>query len=375
MPLFFAATKARSSISRRSTFTAMPTDCARIDGVERSTTWNSRLQTAVDHDVKLRSPEFGSRCCSASKAAGATKNWPPTPPSTCISWNFLPLPSTSISTGGKAPGMLPEASSTLRNRLSAASPSSVGGVRGDGAHVPDHGALGIEIGGDHEQTPAAAIFGGDIGQQRRRDLFGDQILQRPGIDEAFAGAADLENVGRGDLGIGGLQGVVVARAGKGERRHQRAGAHAGDDGIIRPLAGGAQAVEQAGAEGAVGAAGREDEPRARLRRQRLLKSAVESAQNRASGMPGIDGGGIVGGGEWRARRQLVRRARPAAGAGGAVWLAAGLRRFCARACRLRTAARCAVAARERLPAKLNAAAARARSAARLWAIVHCGDVS
>ena len=48
--------------------------------------------------------------------------------------------------------------------------------------------------------------------------------------------ADLENVGRGDLGVGVAQRVVIARAGKHEGRHQRAGAHAGDDGIIRPFA-------------------------------------------------------------------------------------------------------------------------------------------
>ena len=83
------------------------------------------------------------------------------------------------------------------------------------------------------------------------------------------------------------QRFVIARAGKYERRHQRAGAHAGDDRIIRPVAGGAQAVEQAGAERAVGAAGGENEPGARLRRQRLLEVGRGSAQNRASGMPGM----------------------------------------------------------------------------------------
>ena len=69
-------------------------------------------------------------------------------------------------------------------------------MRGDGAHVPDHGALGIEIGGDDEQPPPGLIGGGDVGEQLRRDLFGDQILERPGIDEALAGRADLENVRR-----------------------------------------------------------------------------------------------------------------------------------------------------------------------------------
>ena len=113
-------------------------------------------------------------------------------------------------------------------------------MRGDGAHVPDHRALGVEIGGDDEQPPSGLIAGGDVGEQLRGDLFGDEILERPGIDKTLAGRADFENIRRGDLGVGVLQGLIVFRAGKGERRHQRAGAHAGDDGIIRAVTGGAQ---------------------------------------------------------------------------------------------------------------------------------------
>ncbi len=83
--------------------------------------------------------------------------------------------------------------------------------------------------------------GGDIGKKRRRDLLGDQVLQRPGVEEALAGAADLENIGGRGLGIDRLQRCVVARAGEDEWCHQCAGAHPGDDGIIRTFAGGAQA--------------------------------------------------------------------------------------------------------------------------------------
>ena len=57
-----------------------------------------------------------------------------------------------------------------------------------------------------------------------------------GVDEAFAGAADLENIGSGDFCISVAQRAVVFRAGKYERRHQRAGADAGNDKIIRPFA-------------------------------------------------------------------------------------------------------------------------------------------
>ena len=41
------------------------------------------------------------------------------PPSTCISWYFRPSISTSISTGGKAPGIAAEARRILRNSSSA----------------------------------------------------------------------------------------------------------------------------------------------------------------------------------------------------------------------------------------------------------------
>ena len=41
------------------------------------------------------------------------------PPSTCISWYFLPSISTSISTGWKAPGIAADARRILRNRSSA----------------------------------------------------------------------------------------------------------------------------------------------------------------------------------------------------------------------------------------------------------------
>ena len=179
-------------------------------------------------------------------------------------------------------------------------------MRGDGAHVPNHRALGVEIGGDDEQAPAALVGGGDIGEQGRRDLFGDQILERPGIDKTLAGATDLENVGRRDLGIGGAQCVVIARPGKDERRHQRAGAHAGDHRIIRPIAGLAQAVEQAGAECAIGAAARQREPRPGLRRQGGGKVRNRIRPKTRVRHAGNCRGNLIGGRERDARRQLFR---------------------------------------------------------------------
>ena len=149
------------------------------------------------------------------------------------------------------------------------------------------------------------VRGGDIGEQRRRDLFGDQILQRPGIDKALAGRADLENIGRCQLGVGGAQCVVIARPGKDERRHQRAGAHAGDHRIVRPFAGFAQAVEQAGAERAVGAAARQREPGSGLRRQGGGEVRYRIRPEPRVRHAGNCRGNLVGGRERDARRQLL----------------------------------------------------------------------
>ena len=88
------------------------------------------------------------------------KNGAVTVPSRCISWNFLPLASTSISTGWKKPGMLDEASSTSRNSLSALSSP----LLGDRAHVPDHPTAGVLIGGHHEEAATLGVLGGDRGE-------------------------------------------------------------------------------------------------------------------------------------------------------------------------------------------------------------------
>ena len=45
------------------------------------------------------------------------KLWKNTPPSTCISWYFLPSISTSMKTGGNIDGMDAEASRTLWNNF------------------------------------------------------------------------------------------------------------------------------------------------------------------------------------------------------------------------------------------------------------------
>jgi hypothetical protein len=56
--------------------------------------------------------------------------------------------SASISTGAKATGT-EEASST--SRIRSAAPGWP--LARDGAEVPDHGPLGVEVGGDDEEPP------------------------------------------------------------------------------------------------------------------------------------------------------------------------------------------------------------------------------
>ena len=176
----------------------------------------------------------------------------------------------------------------------------------DRAHVPDHRALGVDIESGDEQAAAAAMFGGDVRKQRGRDLFGDLIAQRPGIDEALAAAAGFENVGRGDLGIFVTQRFVVARARKYEWRHERAAAHAGDHRVIGSLAGRAQPREQARAERAVRAAAGEREPGARLRRQRILVVGLGIRPEPRVLHAGDGRGGVFGGSVGDARRRLFR---------------------------------------------------------------------
>ena len=96
-----------------------------------------------------------------------------------------------MSTGGKAPGTLPEAEQHAAEQLER----RVAAMQRDRAHVPDHRTPGVEIGGDDEKPSAALMRGGDVGKKRRRDLFGDQLAQRPGVEETLARAADLENIG------------------------------------------------------------------------------------------------------------------------------------------------------------------------------------
>ena len=186
----------------------------------------------------------------------------------CISWNFLPLASTSISTGVKKPGIADDASSTSRNSLIAASsPFCAIAPMSQITRRP-----AVDIGGDDQQAAALLVLGGDAGDELGRHPLLEQPAQRPGVEEALGRRPVLEDVGAGDRGDRVAQLVVELRTEEGIGRQQRADAHAGDDAEVGPLAGLRPAVEQAGGERAIGAAARHREPRTAGRRQHLLET-------------------------------------------------------------------------------------------------------
>src|SRR5205823_9671964 len=120
---------------------------------------------------------------------------------------------------------------------------------GDRAHVPDHAAAGVEIGGGDQKAPAAAVLGGDLGEQGPADATLDQPLERPSVHQAFGRRAVLEYVGGGDLEDILAQLVVVAGTEECVGSDQRSDAHAGNQSEFGPVAGLRPADDDAGAVG------------------------------------------------------------------------------------------------------------------------------
>ena len=193
------------------------------------------------------------------------------PPSTCISWNLRPSISTSSSTGSKAPGIADDARRILRNRSSALGwPLDC-----QGADIPDHRSLGVEIGGADQQQAALVVFATDLLEHFLVGVLGDHLGERRGVGhgvveqgggEAAPAKDPVGGQGRVDLAQFGV--VVGAKEGKG--RDQGAGADAGHHLEAGPSPGRRPAVHQAGAERAVVAAARDREiVGGRQRRDRL----------------------------------------------------------------------------------------------------------
>ena len=103
-------------------------------------------------------------------------------------------------------------------------------IRGDTAHVPNDGALRVEIGRDDGQAPSLGVFGGDPGEHGPIHISGhefaqaliagqpraeEQAFEARRSDEALGDAARIELTHQ----------AVVARAQKSKGRDHGAGAH------------------------------------------------------------------------------------------------------------------------------------------------------
>ena len=123
-------------------------------------------------------------------------------------------------------------------------------------HVPDHRALGIEIGGCHQQHPTLAVFLGDPVEQLAIDVPGDQLCQPTGVGERLRAEQTRQHlrccqvIGR-VFGPDLPQPAIVFGPEVGERSGERTGADAGDHFELRAVALPRPAHEQAGGEGAI----------------------------------------------------------------------------------------------------------------------------
>ena len=134
---------------------------------------------------------------------------------------------------------------------------------GDGPHVPDHQALGLELGSPHQQAPALAVLGGDglehVLVDEPLQEFGQRLRTGRGVDAArvqrhLHPAVPSINILIGDRGVGLLQPGVILRPEEGEDRDEGPGADAGHQLEARPGARRRPAAQNSRAEGAVAAA-------------------------------------------------------------------------------------------------------------------------
>ena len=132
----------------------------------------------------------------------------------------------------------------------------------DRPHVPDHRALGVEIGGADQQPAPLAVLLGHLCQEGIVHVEGDDLGKRRVARERVAAEQPPDRLHDGDvLGVGFgedlFQGLVVFRPEKGEGRGERAGRDAGDEVEFGPLARCGPAAEHPCPERAVGAAARQ----------------------------------------------------------------------------------------------------------------------
>jgi hypothetical protein len=90
--------------------------------------------------------------------------------------------------------------------------------RGDGAHVPDHGALRVEVGGDHQKPPPLSILARDLDEHLVVDVAFDQFAHPAALDQAAAeqrpkGAAFLDQALRFAVGVDAFELRIIVRSG------------------------------------------------------------------------------------------------------------------------------------------------------------------
>ena len=115
--------------------------------------------------------------------------------------------------GGNTRGMLAEAAITSRNRLQRLGRAD----RGDLAHVPDGGPLGVEIGGHHQQLSALGVFACDRRQDLRPDIAGHELAQprvaeQAGSEQHAHDAGIAQQALRDAAGVDLPQRVVILRS-------------------------------------------------------------------------------------------------------------------------------------------------------------------
>src|SRR4029079_13590507 len=103
-------------------------------------------------------------------------------------------------------------------------------IRRDTAHIPDDGALRVEIGRDDGQAPTLCVLGGDPGEHRSIDMLGDELAQRltaeyPGAEENGLQARRREETLGDAARVKLTQQAVIGGTQESKGRDQRAGAH------------------------------------------------------------------------------------------------------------------------------------------------------
>jgi hypothetical protein len=124
---------------------------------------------------------------------------------------------------------------------------------GEPRHVPDVAHAGVDVGGRDPQFAPLRVLGRDRVQEGAIHVLAQHAAQGLGVGHGVAGqpgqvAPQLEDVLGRDVGVERLQFAVVGGAHEGERCDQRAGADAGHQLELWPVAGRRPAVEDAGAE-------------------------------------------------------------------------------------------------------------------------------